>query len=76
FSAASGNRKPVVKIASSAGSSAQSTTVFHKEKTIMNIGEQIKSFENKRAAQAASLEEIMTKAAEEGRTLDVEEEEH
>ena len=42
----------------------------------MNIGEQIKSFENKRAALAASLEEVMTKAAEEGRTLDVEEEEH
>ena len=39
----------------------------------MNIGEQIKSFENKRAALAASLEEVMTKAAEEGRTLDVEE---
>ncbi len=76
FSAASGNRKPVVKIASSAGAAAQSTTVFHKEKTIMNIGEQIKSFENKRAALAASLEEVMTKAAEEGRTLDVEEEEH
>nr|WP_109042495.1 phage major capsid protein [Escherichia coli] len=75
FSAASGNRKPVVKIASSAGAAAQSTTVFHKEKTIMNIGEQIKSFENKRAALAASLEEVMTKAAEEGRTLDVEEEE-
>ncbi|EKA9971638.1 HK97 family phage prohead protease, partial [Escherichia coli] len=69
FSAASGNRKPVVKIASSAGAAAQSTTVFHKEKTIMNIGEQIKSFENKRAALAASLEEVMTKAAEEGRTL-------
>ncbi|QRM84144.1 phage major capsid protein [Escherichia coli O157:H-] len=76
FSAASGNRKPVVKIASSAGAAAQSTTVFHKEKTIMNTGEQIKSFENKRAALAASLEEVMTKAAEEGRTLDVEEEEH
>lgn len=76
FSAASGNRKPVVEIASSAGSSAQSTTVFHEGKTVMNIGEQIKSFENKRAALAASLEEIMSKAAEEGRTLDVEEEEH
>ena len=71
FSAASGNRKPVVKIASSAGAAAQSTTVFHKEKTIMNIGEQIKSFENKRAALAASLEEVMTKAAEEGRTRNV-----
>ncbi len=31
----------------------------------MNIGEQIKSFENKRAALAALLEEVMTKAAEE-----------
>ncbi|EMQ8270428.1 phage major capsid protein, partial [Escherichia coli] len=76
FSAASGNRKPVVKTASSAGASAQSKTLFHKEKSAMNIGEQIKSFENKRAALAASLEEIMNKAAEEGRTLDVEEEEH
>ncbi len=36
----------------------------------MNTGEQIKSFENKRAALAASLEEIMNKAAEEGRTLE------
>ncbi|EET9615396.1 HK97 family phage prohead protease, partial [Escherichia coli] len=76
FSAASGNRKPVVKIASSAGAAAQSITSFHKEKSAMNTGEQIKSFENKRAALAASLEEIMNKAAEEGRTLDVEEEEH
>ncbi|EPD0541460.1 hypothetical protein ACR40M_005467, partial [Escherichia coli] len=54
----------------------QSITSFHKEKSAMNTGEQIKSFENKRAALAASLEEIMNKAAEEGRTLDVEEEEH
>ncbi|EMW4720022.1 HK97 family phage prohead protease, partial [Escherichia coli] len=69
-------RKPVVKIASSAGAAAQSITSFHKEKSAMNTGEQIKSFENKRAALAASLEEIMNKAAEEGRTLDVEEEEH
>lgn len=43
----------------------------------MNIAEQIKSFENSRAAKAARLEEIMTKAAEEGRTLDeVESEEY
>lgn len=39
----------------------------------MNIAEQIKSFENKRAALAASLSDIMSKAADEGRTLDVEE---
>lgn len=41
----------------------------------MNISEQIKSFEAKRAALAASLDEVMSKAAEEGRTLDAEEEE-
>jgi hypothetical protein len=41
----------------------------------MNIAEQIKSFEAKRAALAASLDEVMSKAAEEGRTLDAEEEE-
>lgn len=36
----------------------------------MQISEQIKSFEASRAAKAARLEEIMAKAAEEGRTLD------
>lgn len=39
----------------------------------MNIAEQIKSFEAKRAALAASLSDIMSKAADEGRTLDAEE---
>lgn len=39
----------------------------------MNIAEQIKSFENKRAALAGSLGDIMSKAADEGRTLDAEE---
>ena len=39
----------------------------------MNIAEQIKSFENKRAALAASLNDVMSKAADEGRTLDREE---
>lgn len=41
----------------------------------MIIAEQIKSFETKRAALSAAREGIMTKSAEEGRTLDVEEEE-
>lgn len=41
----------------------------------MNIAEQIKSFEAKRSALAASLSDIMAKAAEAGRTLDMEEEE-
>ncbi|HBC1013493.1 TPA: hypothetical protein IGZ65_005293, partial [Escherichia coli] len=44
-------------------------------KATMNIAEQIKSFENKRAALAASLEAVMMKAADEGRTLDSGEEE-
>lgn len=39
----------------------------------MNISEQIKSFEAKRSALAASLSDIMSKAADEGRTLDAEE---
>lgn len=39
----------------------------------MNIAEQIKSFENKRAALAASQSDIMSKAFDEGRTLDAEE---
>lgn len=41
----------------------------------MNLAEQIKSFEAKRLAQDAAREEIMAKAAEEGRTLDVSEQE-
>ncbi|SQJ21764.1 Predicted phage phi-C31 gp36 major capsid-like protein [Serratia rubidaea] len=71
--AASGKEKPVVKANTTAGATAKKSTEI-KGKT-MNIAEQIKSFENKRAALAASLEDIMSKAAEEGRTLDAEEEE-
>lgn len=41
----------------------------------MNLAEQIKSFEVKRGSLVAALEDVMTKAAEEGRTLDKEEEE-
>lgn len=41
----------------------------------MNIAEQIKSFEAKRSANDAARLDIMNKAAEEGRTLDVEESE-
>ncbi|AVJ17210.1 phage major capsid protein [Serratia sp. MYb239] len=71
--AASGKDKPVVKANATAGATAKKSTEI-KGKT-MNIAEQIKSFESKRSALAASLEDIMSKAAEEGRTLDVEEEE-
>jgi HK97 family phage major capsid protein/HK97 family phage prohead protease len=69
--AASGNEKPVVIATPSAGATAKKTTEI-KGKT-MNLAEQIKSFENKRAALAASLNDIMSKAGEEGRTLDAEE---
>jgi len=70
--AASGNEKPVVKATQSAGATAPKTNI-QKGKATMNIAEQIKSFENKRAALAASLSDIMSKAADEGRTLDGEE---
>ncbi|HCB0645633.1 TPA: phage major capsid protein [Klebsiella variicola subsp. variicola] len=70
FLAASGNVKPVVKISKTAGATATNTK---KGTNSMNIAEQIKSFEAKRAALAASLSDIMSKAADEGRTLDAEE---
>ena len=72
FLAASGNEKPVVKTSKTAGATAPKT---QKGNNSMNIAEQIKSFEAKRAALVASRDEVMAKSAEEGRTLDVEEEE-
>jgi HK97 family phage major capsid protein len=71
--AASGNEKPVVIATPSAGATAKKSTE-NKGKT-MNIAEQIKSFETKRATLASAMETIMSKAADEGRTLDAEEEE-
>ncbi|WOI99658.1 phage major capsid protein [Citrobacter koseri] len=70
FLAASGNKKTVVKSSLSAGATATNTK---KGTNSMNIAEQIKSFEAKRASLAASLSDIMSKAADEGRTLDAEE---
>lgn len=69
------------RLNSPAGASATKTKTIEvpkpQEGRHMNIADQIKSFENSRAAKAARLEEIMTKAAEEGRTLDeVESEEY
>lgn len=69
--AASGNEDPVITTHPSAGATAKKST-GNKGKT-MNIAEQIKSFENKRAALAGSLSDIMSKAADDGRTLDAEE---
>ncbi|TCL06903.1 phage major capsid protein [Sodalis ligni] len=70
--AASGRSKPVVN-SNLAGVSA--TKLNENKGNTMNIAEQIKSFEAKRAALSASLEAIMSKAADDGRTLDAEEEE-
>ena len=61
--AASGNEKPVVKSTQPAGATAPKTNT-KKGNSSMNIAEQIKSFEAKRSALAASLSEIMAKAAE------------
>ncbi|MFS7244786.1 phage major capsid protein [Rahnella inusitata] len=69
--AASGNEKPVVKSTPSAGATAKKTNEIKGKN--MNIAEQIKSFEAKRAALAASLNDVMSKAADDGRTLDLEE---
>ena len=69
--AASGNENPVVKSTPSAGATAKKTNEIKGKN--MNIAEQIKSFEAKRAALAASLNDVMSKAADDGRTLDLEE---
>nr|WP_279078527.1 phage major capsid protein [Hafnia alvei] len=71
FLAATGTGKTRVTPNPSAGATAKKTIEI-KGKS-MNIAEQIKSFENKRAALAGSLNDIMSKAADEGRTLDLEE---
>lgn len=71
FLAASGKEKPVVKTNLVAGATAKKPTEIKGNN--MNIAEQIKSFENKRAALAVSLNDVMSKAADEGRTLDAEE---
>lgn len=57
---------------STAGVSAKNS---ESGKNKMNLAEQIKSFENKRASLNAEREMVMAKAAEEGRVLDAEESE-
>lgn len=74
FLAASGIEAPITQKNQSAGATASKIN-SQKGKTTMTIAEQIKSFEAKRAALAALLDGIMSKAAEENRTLDLEEEE-
>lgn len=52
----------------------ESVVKLNPKEGTMNIAEQIKQFEEKRAALAAQRDQIMNKAAEEGRSLDAEEE--
>jgi len=70
--AATGRELPRTVYLKSAGATAISNRTSE-EDTAMNIQENIKSFEAKRAALAASLASIMEKSATEGRTLDAEE---
>jgi len=64
----------VVHLSSFAGASAQITKSLSKNKEKpMNVGEQIKSFEMKRASLDAERAEVMQKAFDDGRTLDQEE---
>lgn len=68
---------PVVRLKALAGDTAQRTIVSTPslEKLNVNIAEQIRAFEAKRAAAADRLAAIMEKAGEEGRTLDAAEQE-
>jgi len=71
--AASGKEQKESKITISAGATAPKNSQTKGFK--MNIAEQIKSFETKRATLDASRQAVMEKSFEEGRTLDAEEEE-
>ncbi|MBI0275668.1 phage major capsid protein [Hafnia alvei] len=71
--AASGKGKTVVRLNTPAGAPAPKQKNF--EGKTMNISEQIKGFENKRASLSAAMTALFEKAATEGRTLDAQEEE-
>jgi len=71
--AASGTGQNDSKNNKRAGATAKKITSI--KGTTMNISEQIKSFETKRATLEATRESVMAKSFEEGRTLDLEEEE-
>ncbi|PPC63916.1 phage major capsid protein [Pantoea sp. ICBG 1758] len=63
----------VVHLKTPAGASALMTKSITPKSKKMNVGEQIKSFETKRASLDAERAEVMEKAYAEGRTLDAEE---
>lgn len=68
---------PVVRLKSTAGVTARTTPIdiTPSEERHVNIAEQIRAFEAKRAAAADRMAAIMEKAGEEGRTLDAAEQE-
>jgi HK97 family phage major capsid protein/HK97 family phage prohead protease len=68
--AASGQLQRGVVHLKSAGASASRKSTAAEEAISMNIQEQIKAFEAKRAASAARMEAIMAASAEKGVTLD------
>lgn len=69
-----GVTRSVVKLSGVSGEDSNSI-IRAREGKQMKVSEQIAAFEAKRAASASRMEEIMTKAAEEGRTLDEQEQE-
>lgn len=71
--AASGKPQIASKTEKSAGATAQKNSQTKGFK--MNISEQIKTFETKRATLDAERQAVMSKSFDEGRTLDTEEEE-
>jgi HK97 family phage major capsid protein/HK97 family phage prohead protease len=69
--AASGDpQRPVVRLTNSPGASGKPSVTFPKGTEMKTVNEQITAFEQKRAASVARMEEIMSKAAEKGETLD------
>lgn len=75
--AASGQRQhAVVRLGTSPGASGgNNTKPKPQEGQNMNVQEQIKQFEATRQAKAAAMDEIMSKSAEKGETLDAEQSE-
>jgi len=65
------NRTTIMK----AGDTAKANPIRPKEKGKVKIKEQLAAFEAKRAAHAARMEELMSKASDEDRVLDDEEQE-
>lgn len=68
--AALGKSAMVVRLKSNSGVTEKKLNLTFKGTEMKTIAEQIASFEAKRSANVARMNEIMSKAAEEGRTLD------